>query len=201
MSVGIWVWKPPGTDIHLDRGNDQLGDCQLCIASVAHLAEFLCRFASTNVDVALLLISNGGLPRKFLPAIFRKVIVAHEDASLIWKCHDLLNGLIEFGRRAAWKVAASCAIVRHEKGVTGKEGIAHQVTDARRCVTGCVHHASIQLTNLKGLTIGKELVELRSILLEVGPQVEHTRKDILNMANVFTNGNLTTQLFLDVRSC
>mmetsp|Transcript_16969 Transcript_16969/g.20228 ORF Transcript_16969/g.20228 Transcript_16969/m.20228 type:complete len:200 (-) Transcript_16969:242-841(-) len=197
----IWLRKSSSPNINLDGGNNQLRDCQLRITTVTHVTKFLLRLSTTNVDVAPLFITDRGLPSKLLSAIFGKIVMANKDSSLVWKHHDPLDGFIEHLGRPTWKVTAGCTIVRHEKGVASEKGIANQIAYASWCVTWSVDYTGIQLTDLKGLAICKELVELRSILWEVWTKIENSCKHILNEANVFANGNLPSQLALDIGCC
>mmetsp|Transcript_5582 Transcript_5582/g.6523 ORF Transcript_5582/g.6523 Transcript_5582/m.6523 type:complete len:228 (-) Transcript_5582:68-751(-) len=198
MAVGIWLRKSTSSNVHLDRGHNQLWDGQLCVAAVAHVAEFLLGLSPTDVDVAPLFVPDGGLPSEVFPAIFRQVVVAHKDPSLIRKCHDLLDGLVEKLGGSTGEVTTGRAIVRHEEGVTSEESITNQIAYTRWRMTWSIHDTGGQFADLEGLPICKELVKLGAILLEVRPQIENSCEHILNKPNVFTNGNLSPHLSLDI---
>lgn len=143
-----------------------------------------------------LFISNSSLPSKFFSfAIFWKVVVAHKNAGLVWKHHDPLDGFVEQFGRTSWKVTSSSAIVGHEECITREERITDQVAHTSRRMARRVDDACRQLTKSESFTISKEFVKLRSISLKIRAQIEDSCKNILNQANILTNGNVTTQLF------
>ena len=109
--------------------------------------------------------------------------MAHEQPGFGRQGEDPADRLIELGRIAAGKVSPGRAIVRHEQRIADEHGIAHLVNNAGRRVPRGVQHLDGQFAELEGLAIREQVIEL-------GPgagyvrRIEHTREDLLDLANV-----------------
>ncbi len=63
---------------------------------------------------------------------------------------------------------------------------------------GRVHGEAGHAADLVGVAVGEEMVELRTVALELGALVEHLAERVLHDADVLADADLPAQLLLDV---
>ena len=185
-----------GAHIDLHRRQNQSRHIQGGIAFFAHADELLLGNAFVHVNIVAALVSHGGFPLIFATA-FRQIVVAEKHAGVVRQGQQLLHGLVQGAGITAGEVAAGGAIIRHEQGVAHKHCIADYMAHAGRGMPRGVNGPRLNIADLVGVTIGKQVIELAAVSGELGAGVEDLAEGVLHGTDVFTDRQLAADLFLN----
>ena len=127
--------------------------------------------------------------------------MAHENPCLVRQREDLLDRIVEHLGRAAGKVAPRRAEIWHEQRIAHKGGITDHIGQAGGRMTGRVQHIAAHLADHEGIALGKKLVELAAVALELRALVEDLAECILHNLNPVADADLAPDTFLQVWRC
>lgn len=130
------------------------------------------------------------------------VIVANKDASIVGQFKQALNTLVQLFHISTRKVTTGRPHIRHEKSVTGKDGIANHEGNASGGMPRCVQDFDSTVTQFEFFVVLKEQMKLTSIGRKVvlfGVEIKDLLKQGLYRLDVFSNcrlglGKLFTQI-------
>ena len=174
----------PVPQVHLQARDDQPRHPQLAVPLAPPLRKLLPRRVRGQLLVRRLLLPDRRLEQQFPPA--RLVIVPHEDAGVVRQLVvQALHRRVQVGAAPAGEVAAGRAEIGHEDGISGKDGVAQDVADARGGVPGGVNDLPLDLPELEGVVVVEQDVGLRSVRFEVRfGVVENPAEDLLDLRDV-----------------
>jgi len=176
--------------VDLQRGNDELRHAQTGIALRSPLHKLLLGRVGRKLLVLGLLFSNGRLVLEFASTWL--IIVTDKHPRLIRQGVKLLDTGIQIVRGTTWEIASGRPHIGHKDSITGEDCIANHVADTGWCVARSMHNATFEVSQLEGLAIFEEDIELRPILTEFLFQIEHLLERALDGGNVLADARLST---------
>jgi hypothetical protein len=150
------------------------------VAAAAKVDELLLVAALGDVNVVAPGIADGGLIGEGAAAGL--IVVADEDAGLVVQGEEtLVDRAVQGARVAAREVAAAGAVVGHEQGVAGEQGVADQVAEAGGGVPGGRDRGDGEAAGVQLLVGGDQAVELAAVAADLVAEPEHALEDALDI--------------------
>ncbi|RMN37933.1 hypothetical protein ALQ60_102022 [Pseudomonas syringae pv. papulans] len=202
-AVVFRLGKVSAAHVDLHRRQHQHRHVQRRVAGFAHADERVFIHTVVHMDIAGALFGNRG--HVFQLTAIGQVVVAHEQQGLRRQRQQFLDRAIQRARIGPREVTPGGAVIRHEQRIADKRdrGVTdlHQVTHARRRVSGRVHGLDLKRAEGERRVVFQQHIELAAITGKVGRRVEQRAEGFLHGGDVAANDNLPTQPLFQIRRC
>ena len=109
-----------------------------------------------------------------------------------------MSGLEKSRRISTRKIRAGSTGVRHENCVAHESGVAYDMRHAGRGVTRRMHRQAMGSADCVTFAIGKQVVKLGAIALELVAGIKNFAKGFLNLGDMFADGDFTAQEVIQI---